>query len=293
MDDATMANGGIFLTARDYEIFRMLERSPFTVRQLRALSATFAVRFGSDRYLQTRLAQLARAELLHRYRYAATARCGEFYYTLTSESFRLLHGQDAALPSLGMFREVGIARHHHTHSLAEFVVHTIVAARAVGVTIEDFIRENGLQLAVGEERLSPDTAFTLSVPSRPPFLFYVELDNSTEPLTSPRERDSWLGKLRFYEKLQSTAGSRFRVLGLITRSTARLRNIIALAASVAVNPQRSMFLGANLADFLDHATPLTSPLFTDHRGLRMALLPKIDTPLTLPDHDRSKNGSER
>ena len=283
-----MATANIFLTARDYGILRAVERCPLTVRQLKALSVTFATRFCSDRRLQDRLAQLTRAGLLRRFRYAATEGSGPFYFMLSTESFRLLHGQDVPLPSPAMFREVGIGRQNHSHRLADFVVRTIVAAHELQVTIESMTRENALRLSIGEENLYPDGSFTVTVPGRPPFLFYVELDNSTEVLTSPTQRESWLRKLRFYEALQNSTPTRFRVLGLVTRSQKRLENIAMLAASVAANPQRSLFYGAYLPNYLQHATPLTAPLFTDHRGLHISLIPQMffsaetQTPSTAP-----------
>ena len=154
--------------------------------------------------------------------------------------------------------------------------------RAVSqVMIDNITRENALRLSVGDEHLYPDGSFTLVVPGPTdpmPFLFYVELDNSTEVLTSPTQRDSWLKKLRFYEALQNSTPMRFRVLGLITRSQQRLQNISTLAASVVANPQRSLFYGAYLPDYLQHATPLTAPLFTDHRGLHVSLIPQMFIP---------------
>ena len=283
-----MATANIFLTARDHDILRSVERSPLTVRQLKALSVTFGTRFGSDRRLQDRLAQLTRAGLLRRFRYAATEGSGPFYFMLSTESFRLLHGQDVPLPSPGLFREVGMGRQNHCHRLADFVVRTIVAAHEAKVTIENMTRENALRLSVGDEYLYPDGSFTLSLPGRPSFLFYVELDNSTEVLTSPTQRDSWLRKLRFYEALQNSMPTRFRVLGLSTRSAKRIENIGVLAASVATNPQRSLFYGAYLPDYLQHATPLAAPLFTDHRGLHISMIPQMvitaetRTPSTAP-----------
>src|ERR1051325_7529379 len=221
LGDNRMANARVKLTARDEEILRALDRGPLTVRQLRRLSSTFAAEFGSDRYVQTRLAQLTRAGLLRRFRYASLCGSGQFYYTLTPESFYLLHGNDSALPGPGAFREVGIARHHHTHSLAEFVVHTFIAAHAAEVPVDDFTREKGLRLTIAGDDVYPDASFTLTQPGRQPFLFYVELDNSTEPLGSPRSRDSWLRKLHFYEELQNHSATRFRVLGVVTRSKQR------------------------------------------------------------------------
>ena len=175
-----------YLTPRDLELLTAIERSPLTVRQIRTLSVTFRTAFGSERRLQDRMTILTRAGLLHRDRYAATEATGQYYYTLTHESYRLLHGSEAALPSPGLFRDIGIARQHHTRCLADFVVRTFVACHQSGVVVGGFSRENTLKLTVGEEHLYPDCAFTCCLPDRE-FLYYVELDNSTEPLTSPRD----------------------------------------------------------------------------------------------------------
>src|SRR5204863_3778262 len=130
-----MAN--VSLTLRDISLFTAVERCPLTVRQLRALSVTFRSSFGSDRRLQDRVAILTEAGLLNRFRYAAAEVAGQYYYTLSPESYRLLHGQDALLPSVGMFREVGISRHNHTRMLADFIVQTFVTAHRDYVQVED------------------------------------------------------------------------------------------------------------------------------------------------------------
>src|SRR5438552_581782 len=104
-----MATPSIHLTARDLDLLTAIERCPLTVRQLRSLSLTFQSCFQSERRLQDRLKLLTQADLLRRYRYATTEASGPYYYTLSPESFRLLHGDDVPLPSPGIFREVGIA----------------------------------------------------------------------------------------------------------------------------------------------------------------------------------------
>lgn len=268
-----------YLTPRDHDLLTAVERCPLTVRSVRTLSVTFRREFSSDRRLQDRLVILTRAGLLHRFRYATTEGMGQYYYTLSPEGFRLLHGSDAPLPSPGLFREVGIARQHHTKMLSDFIVHTTVAAYRGGVEVNSFHRENTLRLAVGEQSLYPDAAFTLQAVGRPPFRFYVELDNSTEPLASPRDCDSWQRKLRFYEALQDHVGARFRVLALVTKSPKRVQNLLALAGAEARNPQRSLVLAVYLPDYLKHATPLFAALFTDHRGQKASLLPH-------PERDR-------
>lgn len=266
-----MANSRI--TLRDIDLFASLDRSPLTVRQLRAISRSFPSPFGSDRRMQDRLVQLTRAGLLRRHRYATTEGIGQYYYTLSPESYRLLHGMHAVLPSAGVFQEIGVSRQHHTHCLAEVIVRTVTAAAEAGVQVEEFRRENSLRLMLDDESLYPDCAFTLRIPERPGFTFYVELDNSTEPLASPRAHDSWLKKLRFYEKLQDGRTERFRVLGIVTKSPQRLDHLVALAAAEARNTQRSLFYGVDLRDYLTHPTPLFSTIFRDHRGQPASILP--------------------
>lgn len=275
-----------YLTQRDIELLTAVERNPLTVHQLRLLSVTFSAAFGSERRLQDRLMILTRAGLLGRFRYAATEGVGRYYYVPTPESYRFLHGSEATLPSPGLFREIGVARQHHARCLGDFVVKTLAACHQGHVQLGGFARENSLKLTVGEEHLYPDCAFTCCLPERE-FLYYVELDNSTEPLTSPRERDSWTRKLAFYEQLQDRSSTRFRVLGLVTRSATRLKNIAALAGATAHNPHRSLFYGAVLADFLRSESPLFTALFTDHRGRRVSLLPQplsvISSPVQAAD----------
>jgi hypothetical protein len=269
----TKATRRIVLTTRDEDLLRAIDRCPLTVRQLRTLSGMFQREFSSDRRLQDRLAQLTRAGMVRRFRYASLSGTGQFYYTLTPESFRVIHGDDMPMPGRGAFREIGIARHHHAFNLAEFLVHTLVAARSIDAELGDYVRENSLKLSADGDELFPDGAFTLTLPDRPSFQFYVELDNSTEPLNAPRTRDSWLRKLRVYDNLQNCTPTRFRVLGVVTRTKQRLQNLASLAASVALNPQRGLFLGVFLPDYIANECPLTSPIFTDHRGLKLSLLP--------------------
>ena len=268
----------VLLKIRDIDLFTAVERCPLTVRQLRALSVTFCGKFESDRRIQDRVAILTKAGLLNRYRYASTDSAREYYYLLTPESYRLLHGQDVPLPSKGMFREAGIARHHHMRMLANFIVHTILACQRDDVEIESFHRENALKLTVDDEHLYPDCAFTVRIPIRPAFTFYVELDNSTEPLASPRERDSWIRKLQFYEKLQDASAERFRVLGVVTKSWKRLENLQMLAAAQTKKPERSLFYGVFLPGFLECESPLFSEVFVDHRGLHIGLIPRFAVP---------------
>lgn len=261
------------LTPRDEDIFRALDGGPLTVRQLLKLSSTFCSPFGSERRLQDRLRILANAGLVHRWPYLTGDRSVVFYYTLSTQSFRLLHGQDEPPPR--GFGPVGVARQHHTRCLAEFRVHTVIAARSGGFNIVDVYRENTLRLEADGRSLYPDLAFTLHASARPVLQFFVELDNGTEPITSPRERDSWLKKLTFYESLRDTCGYRFRVLGIVTKSQARLEHILMTAAAVSHNPQRSLFYGTDLTTYLAQVSALENCFFRNHKGQLVSMVPPI------------------
>ncbi len=259
-----------FITARDLDLFQALDRCPLTIRQLLKLSKTFIAPFCSERRLQDRMAQLHRADLVRRFRYASVERLGQFAYTLSPESFHLVHGEEAETHK---FAPVAIARHHHTFHLSELLVKTFVAAHENDVTVSDFARENSVCLEVGKTQLYPDSTFCLNLATGQQFRFFVELDNSTEPLTSSKDRDSWQRKIAFYEALQNRTPKRFRVLAVTTKSQARGDNILRLAATGARNPSRALVYAVHLPQYLAEQNPLHEPIFHDHRGLRACLMP--------------------
>lgn len=115
------------ITDRDLEILEAIDRCPLTVQQLLKLSQIFSQPFTSDSRVRGRLARLREAGWLQRFQYASTMRGGApDYYRLTRQGFQLLHGEDAKPPTKRAFSEIGIAKHHHTRCLSEFIVHTIV-----------------------------------------------------------------------------------------------------------------------------------------------------------------------
>ena len=156
-------------------------------------------------------------------------------------------------------------------------MHTSVAASRLGGQLVRFYPENTLRLDVAGQRLYPDCAFRLSLPGRPTFCYTVELDNSTERVYSPQDKDSWQRKIRLYEQYQDGVSGRFRVLVVATRSQQRVTNILAAAADLLHNPHRSLFYGIHLPMYLDDGNPLRSPLFQDNRSLMKRLLPPHST----------------
>ena len=202
------------------------------------------------------------------------------YYRLTPLGFRLLHGEHALPPSKRHFSEVSIAHHHHTHCLADFVVHTLVAAHRRTIRVAHFYRENSLRLHVGADVfLCPDCAFELHTPGGQQFNFLVELDGGTERVRSQKDADSWQQKIRLYNLLQDrNYPDRFRVLIVTTRCSDRLQSILTLAAQNASNPQRSLFYAVALPDYLAQPDALCRPCFRDHRGNSVRSCPTCHRP---------------
>ena len=110
--------------------------------------------------------------------------------------------------------------------------------------------------------------------------YFVELDNSTERLQTNKDVESWQRKLRLYETLRDQQEEPFRVLIVTTRSSQRMRNILALARDLVRNPQRPLFFAVYLPTYLQERLVVTMPLFHPHHQ------PGQQVPLV--DADRSQ-----
>ncbi|MBI2805223.1 MAG: replication-relaxation family protein [Planctomycetes bacterium] len=260
------------MTDRDLEVFAALDQSPLTAAQLLTLSRTFERPFTDERRVRERLHLLTAAGRVHRAPYATAGQGAPNYYRLSRLGHQLLHGSDAEA-SRRHFGAVGLSHQHHTRSLADVIVHTMVTAHASGIRVAGFYPENALHLQIGDESLYPDCAFQLLPSDGRQFSFFVELDNSSERVRSAKSFDSWERKLKLYEALQDQSPTRFRVLVVTTRQSERLRHILDAAGSLLRNPQRSLIYGIHLQDFLAQPQALTAPCFTDHRRQPAALVP--------------------
>ena len=271
-----MTNCLTLLLPRDLAVLSALDHMPLTIEQLLKLSRTFAVPFTSASRVRGRLGRLRDAGWVRRWRYAtATRGTPTDYYTLSPEGFRLLHGHTVPIPHKRHFSEVGIARQHHTRSLADTVVHLTVTAHDQSVRLVDFTRESGLRLTVGQEHVQPDCAFQLETPNKDTFNFVVELDCGSERIRSTKEVDSLERKIRLYDQFQDTCPNRFRVLFVTTRSAERLDHILHAAGQLVRNPRRTLVYGATLAELLAHTDPILAPCFRDHRQQALPLIPPL------------------
>lgn len=266
------------LTLRDLDVLQSLDRTPLTVKQLYKLSETFAEPFPNERRVQERMAKLAAAGWVHQRWYSVASRGSPpAYFQLSLAGFQQLHGAEISPPRKRYFAEVRVAHHHHTRRLADFIVHTFVAAKRAGIEVIHFAPENSVRLPVGRESLLPDCSFTVSTSTGEDFNFVVELDNATERIRSRLDLDSWQRKIRLYDQHEDAAEDRRRVLIVGTRSRERIGNILQLARESVRNRRRSLFLGIHLDDYLAQPFALTTPCFADHRGHAVALVPMTRT----------------
>jgi hypothetical protein len=268
------------VTPRDLDIFLALDRSPLTARQLLKASQTFTQPFTSERCVRERLSRLCAAGRVRRWTYATAGRGALGYYVLARLGYHLLHGADA-VPPKRIGGPVALARQPHTQALADFIVHTAVLAHQSNLLLTDFYAENTLCLRLGTDCLYPDGAFRLRTIEGRTFSFFVELDNGTQPIHSPKDVESWQRKLQFYQRFQDQAQERFRVLLISTRSQQRLEHLLTLAARLATIPQRSLCYGGTLAAYLASANSLTHPCLHNHRGEPVSLIRRL-TGQTLP-----------
>jgi hypothetical protein len=283
----------IFTTSRDIDVLTSLLMAPLTTAQLLKHSQTFASGpFLSPRNLLDRLQRLAAGGFIRRFPLAIAPAHGggvAHYFKVTPSGLRLIYGEDARAPSKQFFAPVGVARHHHTHALSEFLVTTAVAAHKHGFRMHDIYPENTLVLDIQGERLLPDTRFDLQgerllpdtrvdlqdAPDR--FRFLIEQDCSTETIRSTKHDDTILRKLRLHDAYQDQTGERHRVVFVSSRSRERLVHILDAAASIVRVAERTLFLGVYLADYVNAVDPVREPLFLDHRGQQHALLPQTAT----------------
>lgn len=270
------SKSSIIYTARDQQIHEALTLTPLDTQQLLKLSETFMQPFSSARKLRERMQEHAGAGWVRTFAYATTTVGAVNYYKLTPAGYRMLHGPEAVLPKESAFRDVSPALQRHTRHLADIIVHTIYHAHVGGIRIHNQIGENRLTLALGDRQQKPDYSFRLAAGGEV-FTYYDELDESTEPIASTKQRESLEAKIRFHEDYQNATGERYRVRVIFSKATARFTQFLALARQHATR-QRMIFLAMLLDDYMKHGSPLTSPMFVDHRNRLQSLVPAAAPP---------------
>ncbi len=270
---SSTAKRRVAVTERDRDLFSALYRSPLTAEQIFKLSETFAEPFPTLRRTQARLGQLAASGMLHAWRYATMGQgSAPHYYKLSPETFRLLFGDKAVLPSKRFLHEVKVSQHEHKRLLGDFTVHTAVAAHRRGLSFVYFHPENTHRIETADGTIFPDQAFGLHLPPSTQLNYYVELDNSTEPIRSTDRMDSWQNRLRRYYQNEANSIERSRLIIVSTKNGSRLANILDLARRLNPNLSYSMAVGVILSDYLAESDPFFVPCFRDQHNQRVPLI---------------------
>lgn len=283
----TTAQPARLTTSRDIDLLTSLVMTPLTVAQLLKLSQTFAAgNFPSTRTLLDRLQRLRLGGWVRRWPLAIARRGGGApdYYKITPAGLRLLYGEEARPPTKQFFAEVAVARHHHMHALAEFLVHTAVAAHTHDFRMIDVHPENTFVANIAGEQLVPDHRFDLVNDAGQRFRYLVELDNSTETIYSAKhEKDTWHRKIRLHDAYQDQCSERHRVVVVTTRSRARLDSILSAASQIIRNNHRTLFIGTHLPAYLSIDDAAVEESFVDHRKDSVSLIPRSTIGRSLRD----------
>jgi len=262
------------LTQRDLAILSSLSKTPLDACQILDISSTFSLPFTHERLVRRRLQRLVQAGFACRFHYATFGSGAVNYYKLAPLGYQMLHGTNTPLPRRRYFREVSLGLQEHTRSLADFVVRTHVAAHRARMPVAGFWRENELQLSVGGQKMHPDCAFQIVTSGGETYNYLVEIDCCTEPVRSTKQRESLEQKIRFFDRYQTGTDKRFRVLVLFTKPSSRLHHFLQTVADIVGNPQRLLFYGAPLREYLDAKDALRQPIFFDHHHQPQSLLPR-------------------
>ena len=255
---------------RDLELLQALDVLVVTPSQLLKLSTTFREPFSEETTVRRRLRKLRAAGLVQPFPFAVAGR-GQApqYWKLTQNGFRLLNGDDVALPKRRYFEAISPGRHGHTLALADVVVHLLSLAARDGFRIQNLSREGSVCIETNSFRLFPDFGLELVSPAGKQFNFLIELDNGTERVRSKQAVESLERKIRGYDSHQSQfkaySPERYVVLFVTTRSPVRVEHIRDVIRDVTRNHQRRAFLTAGIDSVLQ-ASSLAEAVFHDLNG---------------------------
>lgn len=263
------------LTTRDRDILAALDLCPLEAKDLLALSETFAQPFSSLDRVRKTLQRLQAARQMQGWRYATITESGGAapnYFKLTRDGYRTLHEDDAARPPTKRYlSETRVGRHHHQRCLTHYIVKTHVAAHRLGLHIADSFPENTYRIDTPLGALFPDRRFTIVTPAGESFVNCLELDNSTETLTSRWDVDSIELKLKKYLHDLAACEFDYRVQFVVTRSRQRLQHLRELATRLQPAIKYAPFYLVHLDDYLRAAQPFLAPIFVSSRSAQIGL----------------------
>jgi len=270
----------IQLQPRDYSLFEFLyQAGSATASQVWRASQTFEMPFASLDRAQRRLRQLHRAGWVKRFTHRTViGMTGAAYFKLSLSGYRsLLADYEAEPPTRRFFEEIAIGKYHHDYYLTEVIVATLRAAQQRGLRIQNFQPQGTFSIEVDGEMLLPDAYYELVNAYGRRFPQCVEIDSSTERRSGKCDR--WLRKNRLYDAWASTlaeSGQPVPQVQVFTwRSRQRCHNILRRFGNETANPNRILYKGCYVEDFLKADDSLCDAIFADHRRHGVALVPPV------------------
>jgi len=266
-------------TFRVDDVATFLFRTPASPEQVLEVSQTWCEgnRFTSLDYTQRFLNRLCHAGWLSQSQDPAAKRFGgQFYYKLTLKGYREWKQDDRAEPPTKRFCDRLIEPKAHLIARSKFLAHFTIVAHARGFRIENDHPENTLAITVGNSTIWPDHHCELVGRFGRRFFPFFEFDRSTETLVSARkQQDTWKHKNAVYDAHQNIlrGRKRIRVIPVVTESHERLRNILSRFAEQTSNPDRQLYVGVHLDDFLRDPDALCQPIFMDQNHRSTSFIP--------------------
>jgi hypothetical protein len=292
----------VILQPRDYDLFELLYRTgSATADQVFRASSVFALRFASLDRVQRRLRLLSDAGWVRRFEYQTVKgieRAG--YFKLTLKGYReWLDDHQAQPPTKRFFEPIAAGKYRHDYHLTDVIIKTLRGARRCGLSITNFRPQGTAAIYVDDEPLLPDAMFELVNQAGRRFPQCIEIDGSSER-RSLLGIDRWATKNLRYDRwadwLVEEGKPLPQVLVFSWKSRQRFQNILARFGQETRDPNRILYKGCLVADYLDSGDPIGDPLFADHRrrGVPMivptllscgnASLDQVETPSQVEYH---------
>lgn len=297
-------------TARDDLIFALLEIIPLTAAQVKKYSQTFPVTgdeaneneegsrphtsgpFNKEKTALRRLQLLHRGGYLYNRPYDKNGTFGATrYFQLTRKGWQWQHRFESETPPYPKRQHEAISpsRQHHTRNLADALVHLHYSAHRRGFRMEIISGESEITINnnKGITSLDGEVEFIRIRDENVRFHRLLELECSTHTLRSEKHnKKTWQNRARVIDhdaalRIKNDQ-TRTRLLTFTSRSWEKAETIADLFKEETKNPDRQVYLGTFLPEFLAEEDGLFSPIFLDHKGNKVPALPSWALHAELP-----------
>ena len=231
-----------------------------------------------------RLQVLARGGYLYNRPYDKNGNFGATrYFQLTRKGWNWLHRIDSEIPPYPKRQHEAItpSRQHHTRNLADTLIHLHCCALRRGYRMEIISGESEITINnnKGITSLDGEVEFIRIADETVRFHRLLEMECSTHTLRSEKHnKKTWQNRARVVDhdatlRIKNDQ-TRTRLLTFTSRSWKKAVSIAGLFKEETKNPDRQVYLGTYLQDFLSDEDGLFSPVFLDHNAKMVSALPE-------------------